>query len=289
MMMKKAIHASLWTCSALLCGIVSMLVITESADACDPYCGPCGYWSSSEQKCVPYPGSLCLEAADCGTCGDCVDPPTCHCVADEDACTGECDECDTSGDDTFNCYDVQAQCNQVSSQVCETCVDGLCQDDDEKCLVCGDCVGGHCWSNDEKCSGCERCYVQNCYDYDPYCPEDEVCQDTNCVDAGFCQVFDTCVPMYYCSVYDGTSEAECENSGSEGPVPVGGTLDYQCSSGAKCETWDEEIYCVLYESCAWDPVFAQCNRLDYSGYETTANQQCRDKNGEYSYEVQPSE
>lgn len=230
---------------------------------------------------MPYPGSLCLEAADCGTCGDCIDPPTCHCIADEDGCTSECDECDTSGYDEFNCYDDQAECNLVSSQVCETCRDGVCEDDDDKCLVCGDCFEGHCYSNDEKCIGCEKCYHRTCYDFDGNCSESDVCVDKNCVKAGFCQQLDTCYNpalMHHCSERDGTSQEQCESS-FVGLWPADGLTDWACSDGAKCETYGEDDgwpYCFRIDSCRWDAVNKLCEIDEYEP-QHDAPEYCRDK------------
>ena len=279
--MKETRITSLCGLPTLLCVVVCTMVVFERADACVHDCGECGEWSESLQECVPYPRSLCVEDSDCGTCGECAGPAPCQCVADEDACTGECDECDTSGGDEFNCWDDQAQCNLLSTKVCETCRDGICEDDDDKCLVCGDCFEGHCYGNDEKCDGCEKCYYRNCYDYDANCSASEVCIDANCVPAGFCQQLDTCYTpelMHHCSERDGTSQEECESS-FVGLWPAEGLTDWSCSDGSKCMTYGEDDgqpYCVRIDSCRWDAVNGFCEN-DQCEPLHDAPEYCKDK------------
>jgi hypothetical protein len=285
--MKETRITSLCGLPTLLCVVVCTMVVFERADACVHDCGECGEWSESLQECVPYPRSLCVEDSDCGTCGECAGPAPCQCVADEDACTGECDECDTSDPGTYNCYDVQTQCNQGWEQTCETCVDGTCEDDDTKCgAECGYCLDGRCWGDNDKCEGCQTCAVGywTCEDNDAECNWNQVCRDKECVDVGLCDLNHFCHELAAalqtsCAEKSSTTLAECEDH-TEMWYPIEYGVYYECSSGPECDTCDEAPYCEGWEACRWN-IDGTCEPAPWSHetLEPDEPQGCRDVRG----------
>jgi hypothetical protein len=281
--MKETRITSLCGLPTLLCVVVCTMVVFERADACVHDCGECGEWSESLQECVPYPRSLCVEDSDCGTCGECAGPAPCQCVADEDACTGECDECDTSDPGTYNCYDVQTQCNQGWEQTCETCVDGTCEDDDTKCgAECGYCLDGRCWGDSDKCEGCQTCAVGywTCEDNDAECSWDQVCEDKECVDAGLCYLNWFCHDLgLITQCAEATTMEDCELQ-TEMYHLVGYGVYYGCTSGPECTASSAGNYCMGYTECTWFGGNNTCEPAQWSAkYEDPEPQACSDVRG----------
>lgn len=257
---------AIWTFTAILCIILFMFTFSYDVSACEPDCGPCSTWDGD--SCELNEGSECSEDSDCGTCGDCSESSPCSCSADEDACSGECDECDTTGPDTFDCYDEDSSCDEIytdcrycdSGQCALDCTDSeapLCNEVDQECVAClddTDCEGneagevcnddGECVEcvDDEDCEGNEAGEVCNddgecvgCLDDEDCGGGGQICIDQECEQA--CEDSTDCEAGEVCA--GGVCTETCNNDSDcpEGEICSGsGVCSHPCDDESDCGT-----------------------------------------------------
>ncbi len=128
---------------------------------CNPACQPGE--SCVDDVCVP-DGTGCNP--ECSSNEICVNGT---CVPDDDSCDPECD----ADQDCVNGECVPKPCGD-----CQTCIEGVCEDDCMDCQVCEDdtCV--------DDCDGCKTCVSDVCEDDDNNCvsADCEICDDGTCTD-----------------------------------------------------------------------------------------------------------
>jgi hypothetical protein len=207
------------------------------AHACPPSCGPCMHWDGPPDtgRCVLNSGATCSQSYPCS--GSCLKCSNCQCIIDRTLCSGECDECNTSG----NCYDDSSLCTE-DCDICyhASCIDPcpargeICDTANDVCVECFD---------DTNCT--EEPYIR-CNDGE--CTECDT--DGDCADNEYRKVCDTdvhqcvqCLTDINCAPYPGTAicnpQHQCVACSGNGNCPsgqecVGGQCRVPCSGGGNC-------------------------------------------------------
>jgi hypothetical protein len=240
------------TCRLGVCGI-----FCDDATPCPGECHSC-----VEGECVDTQ-DLCF--GDCSQCisGTCfADAPQCSgcqvCFFDPNTNTGTCGDWDPLCDAGEVCREgvCGIPCEQTPCPgECHTCVDGLCQIDQDKCFgECGFCANtGVCVANAGLCPGeCHVCQFDpnanrgDCIDWDPLCSAVDACTPALCSN-GACNQASNCPGS--CDAATGLCNTRCapDCSGKEcGNDGCGG------SCGA-CEDYENSFCNEATGQCGCDP------------------------------------